>query len=473
MAKLRHPGTALQLYNLSSQNTTKTSLWLHHQHLDRSLHRMYETICTLPLTAELFAQSISPSEPLLAVGLSTGHVQTFRLPPDASSSSSIDDDNALDEETAKEVARQVEAAESGRGLIDTAWRTRRHKGSCRTLAFSYDGKTLFTAGTDGVAKAADAETGRVASKIAIPLDLHSGKIDPPSLLHALTPQAVLLATDSGALHHYDIRKGGIGGKAVHTWHPHDDYVSSIVALPPTEASTSGVPKQIVSTGGTTLAVTDIRRGVLAKSEDQEEELLSSCVVRGLSTRGTNVGSKVVIGSGVGVLSLWERGVWDDLDERIVLDKGPQGGESVDALCTIPEGAAKMPGRGKGVVAGMGNGMVVVAEVGGHNGIVDVFKHDDVEGVVGVGFDVAGRMITGGGSVVKVWREKYGEEEEEEEAEEELKGLNGVKRAKDSDSDDWEDEESSEEEKARKRKRRRKGKRLSGANGTGFSFTGLD
>jgi hypothetical protein len=62
---------------------------------------MYETICTLPLTAELFAQSISPSEPLLAVGLATGHIQTFRLPPDASSSSSIADDDDLDEETAK------------------------------------------------------------------------------------------------------------------------------------------------------------------------------------------------------------------------------------------------------------------------------------------------------------------------------------------------------------------------------------
>jgi hypothetical protein len=131
----------------------------------------------------------------------------------------------------------------------------------------------------------------------------------------------------------------------------------------------------------------------------------------------------------------------------------------------------MPGGGRGVVAGMGNGMVVVAEVGGHNGIVDVFKHDEVEGVIGVGFDVAGRMITGGGSVVKVWREKDGDEEEGE-AEEEVK-VNGVKRAKDSDSDEWEDEESSEEEKARKRKKRKKSKRLSGANGTGFSFTGLD
>lgn len=431
---------------------------------------MYETICTLPLTAELFAQSISPSEPLLGIGLSTGHVQTFRLPPDASSTSSIDEGDDLDEETAKEVARQVEAAESGRGLIDTAWRTRRHKGSCRTLGFSCDGKTLFSAGTDGIAKAADAETGRVTSKIAIPLDPHTANIDPPSLLNALTPQALLLATDSGALYLYDIRVSGLGGKAVHTWHPHDDYVSSIVALPPTEASTSGVPKQIVSTGGTTLAVTDIRRGVLAKSEDQEEELLSSCVVTGLSTRGTNVGSKFIVGSGAGVLSLWERGVWDDLDERIVLDKGPQGGESIDSLGAIPD--KRMPGGGKGVVAGMGNGMVVIAEVGGQNGIVDVFKHDEVEGVVGVGFDVAERMITGGGSVVKIWREKDGEGEEEG-VEEEINGSNGVKRSKESDSDEWEDEDSGEEEKIRKRKKRKTSKRLSGANGTGFSFTGLD
>jgi len=436
---------------------------------------MYDTICTLPLTAELFAQAISPTDPLLAIGLSTGHVQAFKLPPDPSTTSSVSSGDEDDDDTLKEIARQVEAAESGRGLVDTAWRTRRHKGSCRTVGFASDGATLYSAGTDGIVKAAETETGRVTSKIAVPRAAASDDVDAPCVLRALTPTAFFLAADSGALYLYDVRaNGALDARPAQTMHPHDDYVSSIVALPPSATSSSGLPKQIVCTGGTTLAVVDIRRGVLAKSEDQDEELLSGCVVQGLSKRGTNVGSKVVIGGGNGVLSLWERGVWDDLDERIILDKGPHGGESIDVLAEIPdERDIVMPGGGKGVVAGMGNGMIVLTEVGGQNGIVDVFRHDEVEGVVGLGFDVAGRMITGGGSIVKVWREKDEEEEEDEEDDEETNGVNGTKRPMDSDSDEKEDEDSSEDEKVRRKKKKKKGTGFSGANGMAISFKGLD
>jgi len=443
---------------------------------------MYDTICTLPLTADLFAQAISPTEPLLAIGLSTGHVQAFKLPPDPSTPTSASPGDSDDERTLQETARQVSAAESGRGLIDTAWRTRRHKGSCRTVGFSSDGSTVYSAGSDGIVKAAAAETGRVTSKIAVPRGA-AADVDAPCLLRALTPASFFLAADSGALYLYDVRaNGALDARPALAMRPHDDYVSSMAALPPSAASTSGLPKQIVTTGGTTLAVVDIRRGVLAKSEDQDEELLSSCVVQGLSKRGTSVGSKVVIGGASGVLSLWERGVWDDLDERIVLDKGPQGGESIDVLAAIPdERDIVMPGGGKGIVAGMGNGMVVLTEIGGQNGIVDVFRHDEVEGVVGLGFDVAGRMITGGGSIVKVWREKDEEDEDEddeyedEEEAKEVNGLNGTKRTMDSDSE--EDEVSNDGESRRtgkkKKKKRKKGQGFIGANGTSFSFKGLD
>ena len=301
----------------------------------------------------------------------------------------------------------------------------------------------------------------------------TGTIDAPTLVHILTPQNLMLATDSGALHLYDLRSKDssfASSKPAQTHHPHDDYVSSLTPLPASAASTSGFPKQVVTTGGTTLAVTDIRRGVLAKSEDQDEELLSSCFVGGLSSRGTNVGEKLVVGGASGALSLWERGVWDDMDERIVLDKGPGGGESVDTLVGLPDGVMLSEG-GKGVVAGMGNGMMVFCAVGGQNGIVDILRHDEVEGVVGLGFDVAGRMISGGGQTVKVWRE-VGDIEVDEEDEEDGEGeeVNG-KRAGSEDSESWEDEDSSEDEKPKKKRKRGKG--LAGVNGTRFSFQGLD
>jgi WD40 repeat protein len=116
---------------------------------------MFENVCAIPLDYDLFAQAIHPEEPIVAVGLASGHVQTYRLPAGASDDS--DNDETL-------------ASESGFGHIDTLWKTRRHKGSCRTLGFSIDGSQLYSAGTDGIVKAADSATGKVTSKIAVPLD---------------------------------------------------------------------------------------------------------------------------------------------------------------------------------------------------------------------------------------------------------------------------------------------------------------
>ena len=108
---------------------------------------MFDIICTYPLTSDLFTQCIHPSSPLLALGLASGQVQVHRLPPADFSS----------------------ASKAGHGTIETAWRTRRHKGSCRSLCFSHDGQLLFSAGTDGLVKSAATETGHVVSKIAVPL----------------------------------------------------------------------------------------------------------------------------------------------------------------------------------------------------------------------------------------------------------------------------------------------------------------
>lgn len=118
---------------------------------------MFDTVCTLPLSADLFAQALHPKEPVVSVGLSTGHVQTFRLPSEEVDS---DDNNVASNSSAR----------NGKGHIDTMWRTRRHKGSCRTLGFGIDGETLYSAGTDGLVKAAKAETGVVENKIAIPTE---------------------------------------------------------------------------------------------------------------------------------------------------------------------------------------------------------------------------------------------------------------------------------------------------------------
>ena len=291
-------------------------------------------------------------------------------------------------------------------------------------------------------------------------------VDIPALIHTLSQQTLLVATDSAALHLYDLRinQSKTNAKPQQTHFPHEDYVSSLTPLPPCGASVSGFSKQWVTTGGTTLAVTDLRKGVLIKSEDQEEELLSSVFTDGLGKRGTSTGEKMIVGNTGGVLTLWEKGVWDDQDERITVDAGRGGGESLDVLSNVPEEVGR-----KMVAVGMGDGRVKFVSIG-PNKVVGEVRHDEIESVIGLGFEVEGRMVSGGGQIVKVWQEGF-EDGTMENAVSAKRERNGTGSSED------EDEEDSSEEEPTERKRRKKRKRNKGKNKTGgkqnMSFKGLD
>jgi hypothetical protein len=301
-------------------------------------------------------------------------------------------------------------------------------------------------------------------------------IDEPSILHILSPQTFLLATDSSALHLYDTREADFSTfsstRPSQTHHPHEDYISSLTPLPASESSTSGYSKQWVTTGGTTLSVTDLRRGVLVRSEDQEEILLSSCFVSGLPARKTSSskGEKLVVGGGDGVLTLWERGVWDDQDERIVVDRSAGGGESLDVIRVLPPDVG--PG-GKLLAVGMGDGKVRFVKLG-PNKVVSEITHDDVEGVVSLDFDVAGRLITAGGTTIKVWHEMVDEDQHAYVDGDLKREAEGSDAGSDDDNSDMDSDDSSDEEETgrKRRKKRKRAKGKSGAKSMG-SFKGLD
>nr|POE77770.1 wd repeat-containing protein jip5 [Quercus suber] len=427
---------------------------------------MFDTLIQFPLQADLFAQAAHPTAAVIAVGLSSGHVSTLRLPPP----------DAGGEEVVLGSQTSGRRGSNGTDIVETTWRTKRHKGSCRCLTYSIDGQQLYSAGADGLVKAADSETGKVTGKVAVPFN---ATIDAPTVIHALSPQTLLLGTDAGALHLYDLREPApslplqdslktafISAKPTQSHYPHTDYISSLTPIPPSATSTSGYSKQWLTTGGTTLALTDLRRGVLVKSEDQEEILLTSLYITGLPARKSSgsTGEKALIGGGDGVITLWEKGQWDDQDERITVSREK---ETLDCLTQIPDGIG---GFGKKIAVGLGDGKIRFVRLG-MNKVVGEIMHDEHEGVTGIDFDVSGRLISGGGQTIKIWQESIeGEADDDDEAEGATISKRSSRTEEDSEDDDSDDSDDDERPKQRRKKRKRgKGPQAKSS----FSFAGLE
>lgn len=328
---------------------------------------------------------------------------------------------------------------------------------------------MFSAGADGMVKHFESATGRVLSKAVIPDD------DAPSALHALDPHHLLLGCDSGALHVYDVRASGLSPRPVRTTNPHGDAISSINPVPPFEDEAflkpaSGFARQWVTTGGSTLAVSDLRSEKVVESEDQEDDLLCATYLPGTGLRAKQ--NVLAVGGSTGVVTLWDRGSWDDQQDRVVISRE----ESIDAVVAVPSDIGYAAPHGKAVFAATGDGRVTMFDAAKRKTIEGgELRHDDIEAVVSMGFDCYNRLVTGGGKVVKIWEEL--KELQEESSEEER----GEKRGREESSEEEEEEDSdSEAERERERRERQRKKREAtaaklgpmGAHGV-LKFDGLD
>ncbi|KAI9662664.1 MAG: WD repeat-containing protein jip5 [Alyxoria varia] len=433
---------------------------------------------------------LHPNKPLFAVGLVSGHVQAFRLPiaKAQKANGSISSSSSSGGNVYPEAARTADTSNGhpasrprksslssrrsssgspsleGYGTIETIWRTRRHKGCCRALAFSNDGSTLFSAGTDGLVKAASAETGRVIGKVALPQFEPSARNDSPSVLLALNASNLVLGTDTGVVHVYELRQSKhlasssgplerssesrntisscltLSANPTKSYRPHrtaDDpafaeAIYSITALPPSKTSTSGESRTFVTTAADMLAVCDLHKGVVACSTAQGEELPSLlCCSQSYPAKDeeTSVGSAgedtIVVGQSNGTVTLWKRGSWGDRMSSIkVHQEGTTNSRmglwpddtSVDCLAVSgarvekDDAGENSAAQAPLVAAGLGNGLVKFVRIGSNNRpnlLLDTVVHEDpsIDGVVFVGFDLEGRLITAGGTIVKVWHPK--------------------------------------------------------------------
>ena len=141
---------------------------------------------------------------------------------------------------------------------------------------------------------------------------------------------------------------------------------------------------------------------------------------------------------------------------------------------VPDGIG---GIGKKIACGLGDGKIRFVRLG-MNKVVGEVQHDEFEGVTSLDFDVQGRMISGGGQTLKVWREAVaGNADGEDDEEEEEDGVTAKRPAEDSEADSDEEEEaddsSDEEEKDRKRRKKRKRGKGPASSGPAFNFAGLD
>ena len=445
----------------------------------------FDLICTLPLPADLIALATHPTIPLLVAGFASGFVHAYRLPNDQSSTAEpvVNGDATSSRTSSKSDSHHVKFSSkldyqpqkpdktkklprrsslssalnspppAGHSTIENVWKTRRHKGSCRALAFSTDGRTLFSVGTDGIIKAADAETGHVIGKAIVP---NSERSIQPSRLLALNPRLLILGDDEGGVHEYELhealfkkaagqtRCAPVKVEPQKTHYPHRteahpdaaEPVTSLTALPPSGASTSNISRAWISTAGSTLAVCDAFKGVVACSEEQGGgkaplELLSCACLkrskkvaqqqgdsakrkRSAKTEEIEDESVLVVGDSSGGCSTWTRGRWTDktghtnIRRYIKIPGLPFEDFSVDSVAIAPISEQDSIPL---IVAGLAIGRIHFLRVGSQDKpttLQSEYPHDDqgLDGCASIAFDAHGRMVTGGGPMIKIWRRKF-------------------------------------------------------------------
>ncbi|SPO23853.1 probable WD repeat-containing protein JIP5 [Ustilago trichophora] len=362
----------------------------------------------IPLSSDALDLTFHPSDEtnLLAVGLISGKIQLINY--DAYISAPSTSRTPLPPPPASKKARTTTSTPfgsssaggggGGEKLYRKIWVSRPSKKSCRGLSFSPQGDSIYSISKDKSLFRTDSETGKVVDGW---IGVHEAA---PSRVLPIDEAMVVTGDDDGVVRLWDPRKGGgVGVKEVRRWDHHFDWITDLVYLDdlPLVKERKGAkgeggrkskvqlkkerkkarqaallkeaqqgsesnsdsddddsdtdeeaPKKagesrsrlIVTSGDGSLSSIDLRSSgptSFEQSEDQEDELLSITSIRS--------SSKLVVGTQLGILSLWtpSRGLLDHVD------RVPGHPASVDTLVTLDS---------ETVLTGSSDGLVRVVQI---------------------------------------------------------------------------------------------------------------
>ncbi|KAG5719143.1 WD repeat-containing protein JIP5 [Termitomyces sp. T112] len=226
--------------------------------------------------AQVFDLAFHPTHSTVYTGLLTGHVRAF--------------------------------AYNDQGHSKRTFSVRPSKRSCRAICLDHDGSHLYAVGKSKALNIIDT----ITEAVEIRAGAHDSAIN---RIKYIMPSLLCTGDDDGIIKLWDPRQK----ECIRKYSHHFDYITDFLWLED--------KKHLVATSGDgTLSVMDVRSKKtepFAQSEDQEDELLSIVSIKRAS--------KVVVGTQIGVLSIFNRSAgWGDCVDRI-----PGHPHSVDALCTLP------------------------------------------------------------------------------------------------------------------------------------------